>query len=168
MRTTRGVVLPILAVLIGCGMIVGAVSVIRLSNVVENTNDIAELPIVIGISATTTTPGGDLPNYQSGSLMPTTSYDMKITYSTTVALGSATIVAQFVKVGISASDVTVAWTDATVWSTISWTLSGDSLTGSLGYTGTQSVGATASYWAKLTYNAPGTYDFSVWVEGWIA
>jgi len=166
MKAISGIVMPILAILVGLGMLVGAVSVMRLSNLVENTNDIAELPIVVSIQATTTTPDGDLPDYQSGALTIGVAYDMRIVYDTSVALDSAAIVVEFSKVGITPTDLTMDWQDGNhVWEGMTWTDSGDVLTGTLGFVGTQPIDSIVGYYAKLTYNVPGDYGFKVWVEG---
>lgn len=165
MNANRGLVLPMLAIIVGLGMMVGAVSVMRLSNVVENVNTV-ELPIVVQVQSTTTTPDGDLPDYQAGELLPSLKYDMRITYTTSEALDAAAIIVEFSKVGISPTDITMLWKDGNpTWTSMTWADSGDVLTGTLGFVGTQPAGSVVGYYATLEYEVPGVYTFKVWVEG---
>lgn len=162
---TKGIIMPLLAILVGCGMLVGAVSVMRLSNVVENVNTV-ELPIEVHLESTSTTPDGDFPDYQAGALLTGATYDMRIVYTTDVGLESAAIIVQFTKGDIAITDVTMSWKDGNpTWADVVWTDSGDVLTGTLGFVGSQPADSTVNYYAKLTYNMPGAYSFKVWVEG---
>ena len=177
-KAISGIVMPLLAILVSCGMLVGAVSVMRLSNVVEYVNVIEEGPeipvelcIDLQVLATDATPGGDLPNYTDGNLVLGTTYDMLITYTTSKALEGAQIVVEFSMEGILPEDVTMAWRDGNlVWTEIVWTLDTDAvddtdrMRGVLGFVGSQPEGETVNYYAQLTYNTPGTYGFAVWVE----
>jgi len=167
------IVLPILAIMVSCGMLVGAVSVMCLSNVVEYVNIVEEGPPVpvelcidLQILSTEATRGGDLPDYQAGLLALGTTYDMLITYTTSKALTGAQIIVEFSMEGIQPEDVTMAWRDGNlVWTEIVWTDNGDSMIGILGFVGTQPEGANVNYYAQLTYNTLGSYEFAVWVEG---
>ena len=163
MRTRTSWILPILAIVVGFGMIVGAATIIRLSNVVENQNNVG-LPVVLQLNPTTATPGGDLPNYVAGSVMQSQAYDMQVSYTTSKALNDAAIIVEFSKTGINATDVLMEWTASTTWTSITWTDNGDTLRGTLGAVGSQGIGAV-NYLAKLTYNVQGDFTFKVWVEG---
>jgi len=146
-------------------MLVGAVSVMRLSNVVENAN-VVDLPITVSISETDTTPGGDQPNYQSGYLLPTVQYDMRISYYTEEALDQAAIIVEITKTGIWIGDITMSWIDGVpTWQLMTWTDNGDSLRGTLGFVGTQNADSTVGYYASIGFNTEGDYGFKVWVEG---
>jgi hypothetical protein len=165
MKTWTGIGMPVLAILVGIGMLVGAVSVMRLSNIVENANSV-ELPITVSISTTTTTPDGDLPDYQAGDMLPGLKVDMRITYLTIEAIDAGAIIVEFSKVGIAPTDISMSWKDGNpTWTPMVWTDSGDVLKGTLGFVGSQPAGETVGYYAVLTYNTPGEYTFKVWVEG---
>ena len=157
--------MPVLAILVGIGMLVGAVSVMRLSNVVENANSV-ELPIVVSLSGTTETPDGNLPDYVAGDVLPGMAFDMRITYFTASAIEAGAIIVEFTKVGVSSTDITMSWKDGNpTWTPMIWVDSGDVLKGTLGFVGSQPAGETVGYYAVLTYNTPGEYIFKVWVEG---
>ena len=156
--------LPVVAMVVGLAMIVGAASIVRLSNIVSNDNQVG-LPVTIQITSTSTTPGGDLPDYAAGIVALGVTYDMKVSYTTTEDLTTATIIVEFTKTGINATDVSMSWTDAGTWASISWTDSGDVLHGNLGVTGTQNAGGTVNYYATLCYTVTGSFNFKVWVEG---
>lgn len=159
--------MPILAIILGFGMIVGAVAIVRLSNIVENTN-VSELPITVQLKSTSLTPGGDLPDYAPGPMVPGQTYDTVVSYTTTKAVDSAAIIVEFAKTGINATDVLMSWTDVSVWHSIVWTDNGDVLHGTLGFVGSQPAGAIANYYATLSYAVTGTFNFKVWVEGSMA
>jgi hypothetical protein len=166
MRPNRGIVMPMLAIIAGIGMMAGAVSMLCISNVVENVNTVEEVPVEIGIQSTSTTPDGDLPDYAPGPMMVGVAYDMYVTYTTTRALEDAVIIVEITKYEIAAQDVTFAWADGgNGWSNISWADSGDVLTGELGYKGSIPSGEGANYYGALSYHTPGTYTFRMWVEG---
>lgn len=154
----------IVTVLVGCSLTVGALGIMRLSNIIENDNTVG-LPITLQLLSTTITPGGDLPDYTPGEVLQGLKYDMRLTYTTTDAIDQGTIIVRFDKVGISPSDVVMAWTDAIVWSGMVWTDGGDYLTGILGYVGSQPANEVVSYYATLEYTTPGSYTFQVWVDG---
>jgi len=164
MKSRNGMSLPILAIVVGLSMVVGAVSIVRLSNVVNNDNQVG-LPVTIQITSTSTTPGGDLPDYAAGMVALDVAYDMKVSYTSTKNLVTATIVVEFTKTGINATDVVMKWTDAGIWASISWSDNGDVLHGNLGLTGSQSAGGTVNYYATLCYTVTGSFNFKVWVEG---
>ena len=172
MRTSRGIVVPMLAILVGVSMMVGAVSVC-LSNVVENNNSVGlpvtGLPITLSIAATTATPGGDLPDYTSGQLLLGQKYDMLISYTTTQAFEAGAIIVEFSKVDISPADVVMSWADSGgIWNEMTWVDSGSVMTGILGGVGTQPAGGETNYYAHLTYTITGDFTFKVWVEGELA
>jgi hypothetical protein len=164
MKAIKGMGMPILAIIVGVGMIVGAVSIVRLSNVVNNDN-IVGLPVSIQITSTTATPGGDLPDYTAGLVALNVAYDMKVSYTTSKALSTASIIVEFSMTGINTTDVVMNWTDAGSWTSMVWTDNGDVLHGILGYVGTQPAGATPVYYATLIYTVTGSFNFKVWVEG---
>lgn len=166
MRMGKALAMPLMAIILGVSMMVGAVSVMRLSNIVETENTV-ELPITVSVSPTTLTPDGDLPDYQAGTLLPGVTYDMRIAYLTLTALGSSAIIVEFEKVGISPTDVTMLWKDGNpTWTAMVWEDNGDTMKGTLGFVGTQPANEVVGYYAQLTYNTPGDYTFRVWVEGW--
>jgi hypothetical protein len=164
MKARNGMGLPILAIIVGMGMIVAAVSTVRLSNIVSNDNQVG-LPVTIQVTSTSTTPGGDLPDYAAGMVALDVSYDMKVSYTTSKALTTASIIVEFSKTGINVTDVVMNWTDAGSWSTISWTDNGNVLHSTLGYVGTLPAGANVNYYATLIYTVTGSFNFKVWVEG---
>lgn len=151
------------AIIIACGF-VAASTIICLSNVVEHEN-LVEVAVELSLLTTTVTPGGDLPDYADGSLLMGQTYDMMIQYMTSKALSTSAIVVEFTKTAIAITDLSMFWTDGATWSQMTWIDSGDTLTGTLGYVGSQPSGETVTYFAKLTYDLPGSYGFKVWVEG---
>ena len=156
--------LPILAMVVGLSMIVGAVGLVRLSNIVSNDNQIG-LPVAIEIQATNGTPGGNLPDYASGFLTQGQTYDMLVTYTTTKALTSAAVIVEFTKTGINTTDVLMSWTvSGPTWTGIEWTDNGDVLRGTLGAVGSQGIG-TVNHYASLAYVVGGDFNFKMWVEG---
>ena len=173
MRTIKAIGIPLLAILVGCTMLVGAVS-ICLSNVVENENSvglpITGLAITLSILPTTSTPDGDLPDYTSGQLLMGQKYDMLISYTTTKAFDAGKIIVEFSKADIVSTDVAMSWTDGEdPWVAMAWNDSvAGVLTGTLGAVGTHPANSETNYFAHLTYTVTGDFTFNVWVEGELA
>ena len=165
MRTIKAIGIPLLAILVGCTMLVGAVSMCW-SNVVENVNT-ASHPVTLSIETTDATPGIDLPNYTATAVMfVNQSYDMLLNYTTTVGILDSIIAVKFTKASMNLTDVNMTWYDVgtTTWKSVELTSSGDVLRGTLDAQVPLSAEGSMSYYANLTYMAPGNYTFESWVE----
>lgn len=144
MRAKGSIVMPILAILVGFGMIVSAVV---LSNTLTYTNQVS------GITLSST--------WSDGARVLGAENDFSVTYSSPSGTPSAVIVFEFNMTGIVPSAVSLAYWTGTVWlnttfiQTSSNTIQGSTMTIPAG---PSSGGFNYALW----YNLPGTYTMKVW------
>ena len=167
MRTIKAIAVPLLAIAVSCAMIVGAVSIMRLSDVVENVNTVTELPVSVSILPTMNTPGTDLPNYTAGMVVVDKSYDMVVNYTSSLTIYSPAIVVKFSSdTDIDTTSLTMQWaTNETAWVDVTWDDTGGIITGTFGAIASVSPNTPLDYYLNLTYKEPGDYTFKLWVEG---
>jgi hypothetical protein len=173
MKASRGIVVPMLAIIVGVAMMVGAVSMC-LSKVEENDNIASDLPVVLSITPWDAPPETDLPNYENGMVMVVNqAYDMLLSYTTSINIIDSIIKVKFTKVGVTLTtdDVILTWCvvgDATSID-VDLEVVGDDLIGVVGDPLSLNVGDSAiEYYANLAYTSSGDYGFDLWVEGSLA
>ena len=170
MRTSRGIVVPMLAIIVGVAMMVGAVSVC-LSNVETNVNEASDLPVELTIKLAEVGPGLDIPNYENGLVMVVNQpYDMLLSYTSTLALLENAIVVGFTTPTMNPSEIELErYVDGTsTWEKVTLTLVDGVIRGEFPEVVSLSAGGEVSELASLTYKSPGSYSFNLWVEGTLA
>ncbi len=163
MKARSGLIGPVLAIVLGVGMIVAATTLVLVSNVVTNPNTVVPVQVPVTVSIVDI-PGG-APNWVPGEVTTNTTYDLQIAWvaNGTVTNGVTTI--EFDKAGISVTDVTAAWFDGASWSPITLTDNGDALTGQVGPTFSVAKGDVSTYNVQLAYHNLGDFTFKVYVMG---
>ena len=147
MKTRNGLVIPLLAIVVGLGMIVSAGVIV--SNVLQYQNGVS------GVSLAST--------WADGSKVIGTQYSFSVSYVSPAGTPNAVIVFEFNATGILPADVTLehntgvgGYVLVTFVQTSSNTIRGTSLT--------IAGGTGGGYDYHLTYNDFGTFSMKVWAE----
>ena len=160
---------PLLAIIVGIAMIVSAGLIV--SNVAERSNHVIPKPIPVTVTLQDTDEiplalGGDHVNWTAGDAYLFEVYDGKVYLYANASATDVSIVVEFSKLGINATDVVLQWTDGVnAWTTVAWEDRGNSLAGTIGAIGVDyPVGDSARYYFVLTYMIPGDYTGRFWAE----
>jgi hypothetical protein len=160
MKARAGIVLPMLAIVVGLAMIVGAA---LLSNVVVIKTHVSEAKLTQVDVVTNTAMGGDYPNLPigEGDVGIGIAYDTGINLNSSVTLGNVTVHFEIAKASIAWSDVTVQYWSGAAWLALTMTLntSAGKLVGIFGPAGGFPVVAVYDVTTNLlvTFNATGDY-----------
>ena len=146
MRTSSGIVLPLLAIVVGIGMIVAAGSI--MSNKLRYENEVSG----ITISA----------NWDENAKVVGAQYDFTVTYASPAGTPNCPIVFTFEATGIVPADISLEYWSGTEW--VSTTFAPDGVDIIRGVTMAIAGGTTGGYDYHLTYNNIGTYVLNVWAE----
>ena len=160
----KGLAIPLLAIVVGVCMIVTAVGIVRVSNVVERSNQVADVTSLVHLEIKSSTLG---PNWVNGSASIGTTYYCKAYWSSTAAINQASVVISFHKeTVINTTDVSVSWSMG-AWTPITFqSVAPDTIRGIIGLSSfALGSGETATYELQLMYNVPGGYDAQLYVEG---
>ena len=144
MKLRNSIGMPILAILVGFGMVVSA---LVLSNTLTYTNQVS------GITLSST--------WSDGTKVLGAENDFTVSYTSPAGTPSAVIIFEFNMTGIVPSVVSLAYWTGTVWVNTTFTqTSSNTIQGS---TMTIPAGASSGgFNYALWYNAPGTYTMKVW------
>ena len=166
MKARNGLIIPLLAILVGVGMIVTAAGVVTVSNIVPRHNEVTDVTSLmhIDIQASST-----LPNWANGSASIGTVYNCNIFWSSTAAIHSVSVVVLFQKPSIATTDVSMTFMQlpGSVWTPVTFEpgTASDTIRGTLGSPFAVGAGESATYAIQLAYNVPGNYAAQLYVEG---
>jgi len=164
MKARNELIIPLLAIVVGVGMIVTAVGIVRVSNIVERNNQVSDVSSLVHIEIQPPTSGLDWVN---GSALVGTTYNCKVYWSATAAISSANVVVTFQKsLVINTTDINMSWSMGATTPIVFQSTAGDTIHGIIGLPSyNMAAGESATYDIQLTYNVPGDYNFQLYVEG---
>ena len=158
--------MPMLAIVVGLAMIVGAIGIV--SNKLTLPNTVTAQPITLTQESINTVgmpaSGLEHPNWASGIVVVGITYDMGIRLASTASLPAVIVSFEIHKtVSLDGTDVSVKYYDGVVWQVLSMTKTDDHLAGTYGPAGGFPVVAGYNVLTPLlvTYNVAGAFTTDV-------
>jgi len=167
MKLRNSIVMPLLAIIVGLSMVVSAGLIV--SNVVERHNHVLPTEVVWLEMRDTVLPeaiGPDLTNYSEEDGYMGTPMDFNLYVKANASVSAVSIIVQFEKSTLNASDVSMSWSDSDgPWNVITWVVVSGVMTGHIGPTSGYGADNDANYYLTLSFNVPGDYTMMIWAEG---
>ena len=164
MKARNGLIIPLLAILVGTCMIVTAIGTVRVSNVAERNNQVSDVSSLVHIEIQPPTSGT---SWVNGSTLVGTTLSCKVYWSATAPINQASVVIFFHKdTVINTTDVSLSWSMGAFTPTVFENTAPDTIRGVIGLSSFAIVaGDHPTYDVQLSYNVPGNYDVQLYVEG---
>jgi len=164
MKARNGLIIPLLAILVGTCMIVTAIGIVRVSNVAERNNQVSDVSSLVHIEIQPPTSGT---SWVNGSSLMGVTLSCKVFWSASATINSASVVVSFHKdMIINTTDVSLSWSMGAFTPVVFQNVSPDTVRGVIGLSSFIIIsGETATYEVQLTYNVPGNFNAQLYVEG---